>query len=147
MQIDKRLVQAALHLIESKYPAGWGGASAMYTEKGNILTSISPDGINASTELCFETGAIIEAHKLNEKVTHVVSIIRDDFRRDGHYEYRIVTPCGICQERLFYWGADVQCAINSPSNEVHFKRLDEIQPFHWYNLYRPLANGHTGETL
>lgn len=37
----------------------------MLTEGGRILTSVSPEVINASAELCMETGAILEAHKLN----------------------------------------------------------------------------------
>lgn len=42
----------------------------MYTEDGKILTSVAPEVINAGTELCIETGAILEAHKLNTKITH-----------------------------------------------------------------------------
>lgn len=58
MEIEQRLFQAAVDLIERRYPTGWGGAAAMYTDNGEILTSVAPEVINASTELCMETGAI-----------------------------------------------------------------------------------------
>jgi len=76
----------------------------MYTEDGRILTSVSPDVINASTELCIETGAILEAHKLNEKVTHSLCLVRDD----ENSKFKVLTPCGVYQERLFYWGVGCQ---------------------------------------
>jgi cytidine deaminase len=70
--VEQKLYQSAIDLIEKRYHTGWGGAAAMYTEDGQILTSVSPETINASTELCIETGAILEAHKLNTKVTHTI---------------------------------------------------------------------------
>lgn len=135
MDLLKRLYNAAVELIDYKYPAGWGGASAMHTDKGTILTSISPEIVNASTEICFEVGAICEAHKIGENVTHVVSVIRDDFQRNGTYEYKVVTPCGICQEMLFYWGNEVKCAVSNDKNELIFETLDELQPYYWRKAY------------
>jgi len=135
MDLLKRLYNEAVKLIERKYPEGWGGASAMYTDKGSILTSISPEVVNASTEICFEVGAICEAHKLGEKVTHVVSVIRDDFQKNGIYEYKVLAPCGVCQEMLFYWGEEVQCAVSTDNNEWIFKSLAELQPYYWRRAY------------
>lgn len=131
--LDQTLYRAAVDLIEKRYPTGWGGATAMYTNKGSILTSISPEIVNASTEICFEIGAICEAHKIDETVTHVVSVIRDDFQGNGIYEYKILAPCGICQEYLFYWGGDVKCAIYDGA--IIFKTLNELQPHYWRKAY------------
>ncbi|MFS1519486.1 cytidine deaminase [Bacillus sp. SCS-151] len=131
MGIEERIYQSAIELIEKRYPSGWGGAAAMYTEDGQILTSVSPEVINASTELCIETGAILEAHKLNAKVTHTICVVRED--EDA--EFKILTPCGICQERLFYWGENVKAAITNPNGKLEYKMLKEIQPYHWYKVY------------
>ncbi|MFS1519554.1 cytidine deaminase [Bacillus sp. SCS-151] len=131
MSIEERIYQSAIELIEKRYPSGWGGAAAMYTEDGQILTSVSPEVINASTELCIETGAILEAHKLNAKVTHTICVVRED--EDA--EFKILTPCGICQERLFYWGENVKAAITNPNGKLEYKMLKEIQPYHWYKVY------------
>lgn len=112
---------------------GWGGAAAMYTNDGDILTSVAPEVINASTELCIETGAILEAHKFNTKVTHSICVVRDD----EHKEFKVLTPCGVCQERLFYWGRDVKVAVSASkkNKQLLFKSLEEVQPFHWSKAY------------
>ncbi|HJV31293.1 MAG TPA: cytidine deaminase [Bacillales bacterium] len=132
MNIEQRLYQAAIDLIKSRYPVGWGGAAAMFTEDGKILTSVAPEVINASTELCMETGAILEAHKLNTKITHSLCIVRDDEKSD----FKILTPCGVCQERLFYWGPMVKAAVTSANGSLAFKTLEEIQPYHWSTAYQ-----------
>ncbi len=64
MNIEQKLYQAAIGLIEKRHPTGWGGAAAMYTNNGEILTSVSPEVINASTELCIETGAILASTQI-----------------------------------------------------------------------------------
>jgi cytidine deaminase len=130
MKIEQKLFKAAIELIQKRYPTGWGGAAAMALEDGTLLTSVAPEIINASTELCIETGAILEAHKLNKKITHSICVVRDDEKS----AFKILTPCGICQERLFYWGPAVKVAISGPDNLV-FKKLSEVQPYHWTAAY------------
>lgn len=132
MNVEQKLYDAAIALIKNRYPVGWGGAAAMYTENGQVLTSVAPDVINASTELCMETGAILEAHKLNVKITHSLCVAREDEQA----AFKILTPCGVCQERLFYWGADVKAAVTTEAQSLLFKTLEEIQPFHWTKAYR-----------
>ena len=134
MSIEQRLYQAATQLIEKRYPVGWGGACAMYTSNGDILTSVAPEVINASTELCIETGAILEAHKYNIKVTHSICVVRDD----ENEAFKVLTPCGVCQERLFYWGNDVKVAVTTSDNQLLYKSLEEVQPFHWSKAYQDL---------
>lgn len=131
MNIEKDLYEAAVQLIEERYPIGWGGAAAMYTKDNQILTSVSPDVLNASTELCMETGSILEAHKLNVPVTHSIRIVRDDEKAP----FKILTPCGTCQERLVYWGSEVKAAVTTKNNDLIFKTLEELQPYHWLNAY------------
>lgn len=136
MSIDQKLYNEAINLIKKRYPSGWGGAAAMYTEDGQILTSVAPEVINASTELCMETGAILEAHKLNIKVTHSICVARED----ENAAFIIPTPCGVCQERLFYWGEDVKAAVTNENNALIFKTLKELQPYHWYKAYDKYYN-------
>lgn len=131
MNIEQRLFEAAKELVMKRYPSGWGGAAAMYTSDGEILTSVTPEVINASTELCMETGAILEAHKRNTKITHSLCIARDNEKE----EFKVLSPCGVCQERLFYWGSDVKVAVTTPDNQLLFKSLEEVQPYHWTKAY------------
>jgi len=130
--IEKTLYGAAVALIEKRYPTGWGGAAAAYTNNGSILTSVAPDIINASTELCIETGVILEAHKLNVRITDIICVVRDN----ENLEYKVLAPCGICQERLFYWGSQVRAAITNENGKIEIKTLEELQPFHWYKVYK-----------
>ncbi|MFE4523316.1 cytidine deaminase [Cytobacillus firmus] len=134
MDIEQKLYEAAVGLIRKRYPTGWGGAAAMYTSDGDILTSVAPEVINASIELCIETGAILEAHKLNTKVTHSICVVRDN----ENEEFKVLTPCGVCQERLFYWGKNVKVAVSDlkKHKQLRFKTLEEVQPFHWSHAYK-----------
>ncbi len=78
MSIEQTLFQSAKNLIIKRYLSGWGGAAAMYTENGEVLTSVAPEVINASTELCIETGATLEAHKYNTRITHSICLVRNN---------------------------------------------------------------------
>ncbi|WP_217523271.1 cytidine deaminase, partial [Vibrio metschnikovii] len=122
--IEKDLYDAAAQLIEKRYPTGWGGAAAVRTQSGKILTSVAPVVKNDALSLCMEVGAYLEAHKLNEVVTHSLCICRED--EDG--EFLVLSPCGICQERLVHWGGDVRAAISTEKNELVFKTLRELMP-------------------
>lgn len=125
--METELFEAAKRLICLRYPVGWGGAAAVATENGKILTSIAPDTKNDALSLCMEVGACLEAHKLNERVTHSLCVCRET---EGS-EFIILTACGICQERLSYWGGDVQVAVSNTENKLVFKQLRELMPFHW----------------
>lgn len=125
--LEQELFEAAKKLIHLRYPTGWGGAAALVTEKGKILTSIAPDTKNDALSLCMEVGACLEAHKLSERVTHSLCI----FRESENSEFIILTPCGICQERLSYWGGDISVAVSNTENKLIFKKLRELMPYHW----------------
>ncbi|KIL53519.1 putative deaminase [Jeotgalibacillus alimentarius] len=131
MSIEQALYDEAVHVITERYPKGWGGAAAVRLEDGTVLTSVAPEIINDSTNLCIETGAILEAHKLNRKVTHSICVVRDDEKS----ACKVLSPCGICQERLFYWGQAVKVAVTVPSQSLTFKTLAEVQPYHWTAAY------------
>jgi cytidine deaminase len=131
LSIEQQLYDAVKRLIDQRYPHGWGGAAAIRVEDGSIYTSVAPDVINASTELCMETGAILEAHKFQKKVTHSICLAREN----EHSELKVLSPCGVCQERLFYWGPEVLCAITNSKQDIIFKPLKELQPYHWSEAY------------
>ncbi|MCG9552742.1 cytidine deaminase [Vibrio sp. Isolate31] len=133
-QEEQELYHAAVELIKIRYPRGWGGAAAVRTETGKILTSIAPDTKNDALSLCMEVGAFLEAHKLNEKVTHSLCICRED----ESTEFLVLSPCGVCQERLVHWGGDVKAAISTKENKLVFKTIRELMPHHW-----SLVNGTT----
>ena len=78
LEIEREMNHLAVELIEKRYPVGWGGAGVVHTANGHYFTSVSIDTANASAVLCIETGAMLEAHKYNEKVTHCMCLTRYD---------------------------------------------------------------------
>jgi len=132
MEFGKQLLKAAQELIQQRYPQKWGGAAAICLESGQIITSIAPDTKNDALSLCMEVGALLEAHKLNEKVTHSLCV----YRKNEHSDYIILSPCGICQERLVHWGGDVKVAISNKDNQLIFKTIRDLQPYHWSQVDR-----------
>ncbi|MGL5754732.1 MAG: cytidine deaminase [Paraclostridium sp.] len=131
LNIQKRMYEIATQFISRRFPKGWGGVAVIHTDKGNFFESIALDNANGSTQLCIEVGAMCEAHKYNEKVTHCICVVREN----ENEPFTILTPCGICQERLRYWGTDVQVGVTTKDNHIKFITLDELQPYHWTNAY------------
>lgn len=64
-------------------------------------------------------------------VTHCMCLIRDD----EESKYRVLSPCGICQERLRDWGEDMQMAVTTEDEDIRFIELKELQPYHWTRAY------------
>lgn len=131
MNVKLGLYQDAVELIEKRYPTGWGGAAAVRLASGDVLTSVAPETDFDALSVCMELGAFLEAHKRNQLVTHSLCIFRDDETSD----FKVLSPCGICQERLRYWGVDVLVAVTNPKNALVFKTLSELQPYHWLPAY------------
>ena len=129
MRLDQRLIDTAVAFVNARFPGeGWAGCAAMYTEDGQVLVSTAPETLNDSVALCHETGAICEAHKLDKRVTASVCVSRDDQGR-----FHILTPCGVCQERLMVWGDDVEVAVPKPEDSAAWeaRRLADVQPYYW----------------
>lgn len=110
MHLDQTLVDTAIELLNQRYPSMERIAAAMDTEDGRILTSVffQPEWGGG---LCAETGAICEAEKLNQRVTASICVSR----LSGSHPIVILTPCGICQERLFHWCDQVEVAVPNPA--------------------------------
>ena len=131
MSIEQTLYDTAIEFIKNRYPTGWGGAAVIHTDDDRYLISVAIDVFNASAELCIETGAICEAHKWNVGVTHCICVVRDD----EHSEFKVLTPCGICQERLRFWGEDVMVGVTTNDKSLKFVRLGELMPYYWGKAY------------
>ncbi len=131
IEIENKMFQIAKELIEKRYPKGWGGAAVIRTQEDHYFSSVAIETANSAASLCIEVGAMCEAHKYNEKVTHCLCIVRDD----ENSPYEVLSPCGICQERLRYWGEDVQVGVTTRNEELLFVELRELQPYHWTAAY------------
>lgn len=133
MQVDKSLYDAALSFLNQRFPNGSeGGVAAMYTETGKVLLSTYAHSPNDAASLCHETGSICEAHKLNEKVSATICL-----SREKNKDPIILPPCGICQERLAYWGSDISIAVPDKSDPTKYSvcKLSDLQPYYWRNYF------------
>ena len=126
-ELGDAMLEKATEFINSRYPVGWGGCAVMYTKEGEFLISVYLDAPNSAAELCMETGAMCEAQKPNLTVTHSLCVSRD--RKTDNLT--VLTPCGICQERLRFLGGGVKVAVSNPENRIIFKTLDEISLHYW----------------
>ena len=131
MSIELKMYDMAVEFIKKRYPKGFGGAAVIHTEDDRFLISVAPEVLNASAELCIETGAICEAHKFNTAVTHCICVVRND----ENSEFKILTPCGICQERLHFWGEEVRVGVTTQDNTLKFVKLKELMPYYWGKAY------------
>ena len=132
-ELGRLMYDQALAFINRRFPSGWGGCAVMHTEDGRFLTSVFLESFNGSAGLCMETGAMCEAQKYNLKITHSLCLSRDSEKERP----RILTACGICQERLRYWGEDVKVAVSNPENQVIFRSLKELNPYYWGDAFDP----------
>lgn len=129
--ISEIMYQLAIELIQNRYPIGWGGAAVIRTEKDHYFTSVALETANGGAQLCIEVGAMCEAHKFNEKVTHCICVVRDNEKSP----FIVLSPCGICQERLRFWGTGVLVGVTDVHSTLKFVTLGELQPYHWTTAY------------
>lgn len=129
--IEKEIYAAAVSLIEQRYPKGWGGAAAIRLATGEIVTSVAPDTQLDVLSVCMELGGFLEAHKQDVSVTHSLCV----FREAEDAPFTLLSPCGVCQERLRFWGENVLVAVTNTSNELVFRPLCELQLHHWSRAF------------
>ena len=127
MNIEKEMFDNAIDLLNKRCGDDYGCVAVVRIETGEYLTGLLFESNISSTDLCAETGPILEAHKLNKKVTHSICVYQN---KEGK-NHKILAPCGVCQERLRFWGKDVKAAITSKEGKIIFKTLDEISPYYW----------------
>jgi cytidine deaminase len=128
VHLDQGLVDAAIDFVERRFPGEpWAGAAAMYLDDGEMLISTAPAVVNDAVALCHEVGAMCEAYARNRKIVASVCVSRAE---DGRFV--ILPACGVCQERLWSWGGNVEVAVPLPDG-AGWKAvtLAEMSPHYW----------------
>ena len=75
-----------------------------------------------------------EAYARNKRITATVCVSRDEAAR-----FLIFSACGVCQERLWYWGGDVEVAVPNEHDPTQWYsvRLKEMNPYYWRKVLMP----------
>lgn len=126
-------VEACRSLIEDRFPPGVHcGAAAMLLGDGTVLTGTSPDAVNPSVEVCHEIEPYCGAFRLGQPILASVCLHRVP---DGRF--LVLSPCGVCRERLAVHGADVLVAVASPDDPtaVQWVTLREALPHYWMTVF------------
>lgn len=76
-----------------------------------------------------------------DSATHCLCVVRED----ENTPFTVLSPCGVCQERLRYWGEDVRVGVTTDDGSLRFVPLRELQPYHWTRAYLPETLDHYGE--
>lgn len=129
--IGEKMYSKACDFLDKRFQNGWGGCAVMRTADGKFLISVALENFNSAAGLCMETGAMCEAQKYNLQITHSMCVTRSNEKK----KTIILTACGICQERLMYWGISVKVAISNPKNDIVFLTLKELSPHHWSRAF------------
>jgi cytidine deaminase len=122
-------VAGCRRLIATRFPGDESrGAAAVLLDDGTVLTGTSPDFLNSSTDLCHEAEPYCAAFRLDRRIVASVCLLRLE---DGRHV--VLSPCGVCRERLAGHGPDVLVAVPDAADGtvVRWVTLREALPHHW----------------
>jgi cytidine deaminase len=108
------------------------GAAAMLLDDGTIVTGTAPDAINPSVEVCHETEPCCVAFRLGRRILASVCLHREPGGRTV-----VLSPCGVCRERLAVYGPDVLVAVADVDDPtlVVWKPLKAVLPDYWMTAF------------
>jgi cytidine deaminase len=126
-------VDACRSLIRDTFPDDdHHGAAAMLLDDGTIITGAAPEAINSSVQVCHETEPFCAAFRLGRRVVASVCLHREP----GGWTL-VLSPCGVCTERLASHGPDVLVAVADPHDptQVAWKSLKGVLPNYWMTAF------------
>ena len=126
-------VDACKALIDARFPDdGDQGAAAMLLADGTILTGTAPAAANPSVEVCHEVEPYCGAYRLNQSIVASVCLHRQPGGRTV-----VLSPCGVCRERLAVHGPSVLVAVADRVDPtvVVWKPLKAVLPDYWMTAF------------
>ncbi|SDT13010.1 cytidine deaminase [Microlunatus soli] len=137
------VTEACRTLITERFADGQeAGAAAMLLADGTILTGTAPEVLNPSVESCHELEPFAAAYRLGQPILASICLHR---RGDGSFV--VLSPCGVCRERLAIHGPDVRVAVTIPDDPtvVSWEPLSAVLPHYWMTAFADdLPDGWTG---
>lgn len=104
----------------------------MLLQDGTILTGTAPDAFNPSVEVCHEIEPYCGAYRLNQRIVASVCLHREPGGRTV-----VLSPCGVCRERLAVHGPEVLVAVADRDDPtvVVWKPLRDVLPDYWMTAF------------
>ena len=127
------VVDACASLIRDRFhDDDHHGAAAMLLDDGTIVTGTAPDAINPSVGVCHEVEPYCAAVRLGKRVLASVCLHREPGGRTV-----VLSPCGVCRERLAVHGPDVLVAVAGVDDPtvVVWKPLKVVLPDYWMTVF------------
>ena len=128
----RETVDACRLLIDERFPDGESdGAAAMLLDDGTIVTGTAPEDMNAAVQVCHETEPYLAAFRRDRKIVASVCLHREKG------SILVLSPCGVCRERLAAHGPDLLVAVPEPEDpgRVAWKRLSALLPSYWATVF------------
>lgn len=128
-----RTVDACRGLIEHRFPGREErGAAAMLLADGTVLTGTAPDAVNPAVEVCHEIEPYAAAFRLDQEILASVCLHREEAGR-----FLVLSPCGVCRERLAVHGPDVLVGVagGEDPTQVVWKPLRDVLPDYWMTVF------------
>ncbi len=108
------------------------GAAAMLLEDGTILTGTAPTANNPAVQVCHEIEPYCAAFRLGRSIVASACLHREPGGRT-----LVLSPCGVCRERLAVHGPGVLVAVADgcdPTVAI-WKSLAEVLPDYWLTAF------------
>jgi cytidine deaminase len=135
--VDKAQLAATVDACRSLIRDRFGdddhhGAAAMLLDDGTIVTGTAPDAINPSVEVCHEIEPYCAAFRLSRSILASVCLHRAPGGRT-----LVLSPCGVCRERLAVHGPNVLVAVADVDDPtlVVWKPLKDVLPDYWMTVF------------
>ena len=134
----RELIDRVQALARERFPEGDEGAAGVLLSDGSVLTSTAPAALNASVELCHETGAFCEAYKLDRRIVASVCL-----HRETNDRFLVLSPCGVCMERLAAHGPGVLVGVPSVGDLANptWVELRDAHPHYWRRILADASSG------
>ena len=127
----RETVAACRSLIEDRFPDGDNGAAAMLLDDDTIVTGTAPAAVNPAVQVCHETEPYLAAFRRGRKVIASVCLHRENG------SILVLSPCGVCRERLAAHGPDLLVAVpdSEDPGQVAWKPLSVLLPSYWPTVF------------
>ncbi len=100
----------------SKFKVG----AAVITKNGKIFTGCNVENASYGGTICAERVAVCKAVSAGEREIEAIAIVYD--------ENDFASPCGICRQFIFEFGADIDVISANMKGEYKTQKISELLP-------------------